>query len=106
MSGRKVDFFGTFLENLKTPTPSGSVNSPSAAGGAQSQPGPDPLNEVLKALRGGPLPAKNLIPLVGNSVSQFLAISSQLVDLGWVIRLDGDQLQLTDKGREVAAVLE
>jgi hypothetical protein len=61
--------------------------------------------EVLKALKDGEHSAKDLIPLVGNSASEFLTVSNQLVELGWVRRLDGDVLQLTDKGREIAELL-
>jgi hypothetical protein len=94
MPGRKIDFFGTFLENMKSP--------------ARAMPRAletDPLDEVLKALKDGEHSAKDLIPLVGNSASEFLTVSNQLVELGWVRRLDGDVLQLTDKGREIAELL-
>jgi hypothetical protein len=111
MSGRKIDFFGTFLDNLKPPSSAAAgagirgprLFSPSLSSAA---PGPDPLNEVLKALRHGDRPAKDLIPLVGRSVSEFLAIGDRLVELGWVRRVDGDVLQLTEKGHEVADLLE
>ncbi len=109
MSDRKADFFGTFLENLKQPAAptAGSANpasrgsSPNLAG---AEPGFDPLNDVLKALRQGGRSAKDLIPLVGKSVSQFLAVSDKLVELGWV-RMDGDVLQLTNEGRNIADLL-
>ena len=110
MSERKADFFGTFLENLKQPaSPNlGSTHQVSHSFSpnlAAAEPGVDPLNDVLKALRQGGRSAKELIPLVGRSVSQFLAVSDKLVELGWVRRMDGDVLQLTDEGREIADLL-
>jgi predicted transcriptional regulator len=90
MAQRKIDYFGTFLDSMKR-EPGQSA---------------DPANEVLKALRGGGLPAKNLIPLVGDSVSRFINVSERLMSQGWVQKMNGDVFALTDKGREVAAVLE
>jgi predicted transcriptional regulator len=89
MAERKIDYFGTFLESARR---------------AKEQ-STDPANEVLKALRGGELPAKSLIPLAGNSVTRFIDISEQLVKAGWVQKKDGDVFALTDQGREIAAVL-
>lgn len=89
MADRKIDYFGTFLDSMKR------------------EPGQeaDPANTVLKALKGGELPARALIPLVGNSISEFFRISGQLEDAGWVKKKEGDIFALTDKGREIAAVL-
>ena len=89
MADRKIDYFGTFLDSMQR---------------ASAQPA-DPANAVLKALRDGALPAKALIPLLGNSVSEFFRISEQLKEAGWVEKKDGDIFALTDKGREIAAVL-
>lgn len=90
MVERKIDFFGTFLDSMKRePTQSA-----------------DPANELLKALRGGGRPAKDLIAAIGSSVSQFISVSEQLLKQGWVQKMDGDIFALTDKGREVAAVLD
>ena len=72
MVGRKIDFFGTFLDSMKR----------------EPVPSTDPANAVLKALRSGGLPAKDLIPFVGNSVSRFISVSEQLVGLGWVQKMD------------------
>jgi len=89
MAERKIDYFGTFLDSMK--------REPGQAA--------DPANEVLKALRDGGLPAKDLIPLVGNSVTQFFSVSEQLVKAGWVQKMDGDVFALTNEGREIAAAL-
>lgn len=90
MAERKIDFFGTFLDSMKRKS-------------AQSA---DPANELLKALRNGRRPAKDLIAAIGSSVSQFITVSEQLLKQGWVQKMDGDIFALTDKGREVAAVLD
>ncbi len=90
MAERKIDFFGTFLDSMKRES-------------AQSA---DPANELLKALRNGRRPAKDLIAAIGSSVSQFITVSEQLLKQGWVQKMDGDIFALTDKGREVAAVLD
>ncbi len=89
MAERKIDYFGTFLDSTSR---------------AQAQ-RVDPANEVLKALRGGNLPARALIPIADNSVTRFIEVSEQLIKAGWVQKMDGDVFALTDQGREVAAVL-
>lgn len=112
MSERKTDFFGTFLENMRSSTPirpveplPGQFTTPPPGTQPRSQGEPDPRNAVLKALRHGGRPAKDLIPLAGNSVTTFLAISGELANLGWIIRRDSDMFELTDKGREVADIV-
>ena len=100
MVDRIVNYFGTFLESMKSATQ------------RQSEP-PDPtvkvssdsLDAVLKALRGGPLSAKDLIPLTGNSAGEFLNVRERLLTLGWAQIRDGDALELTREGDEVAALL-
>ena len=104
MEGRKIDYFGTFLENMKSPAPL-SQNATPARAAKPAAAGPDSLNDVLKSLRGGARGAKDLIPLTGNSASEFLAVRNQLVALGWASLVDGDALELTPKGDEVASVL-
>jgi predicted transcriptional regulator len=88
MAERKIDYFGTFLDSMK--------RGPQTA---------DAANEVLKALRGGGMPAKDLIPIAGNSVTRFFEITDRLVSAGWVTKMPGDVYALTDKGHEIAAVL-
>jgi predicted methyltransferase len=90
MSGRKIDYFGTFLDSMKSKPAGGDT---------------DPLNAVLKALQDGDRSAKDLLPLTGNSLSLFVEVSRKLIELGWAVRLDGDVLRLTDSGRNVAEVL-
>ena len=91
MSERKLDYFGTFLASGATsalpPTP------------------PDPMNAVLKALRSGPRPLKDLLPFTGYSLTAFLEARDQLTRLGLVEAADADALRLTDKGKEIVAVL-
>lgn len=89
MAERKIDYFGTFLDSMKR----------------ESGQATDPANTVLTALKGGALPARALIPLVGNSVSEFFRISAQLENAGWVKKEEGDVLALTDKGRAIADLL-
>jgi len=90
MAERKIDYFGTFLDSARR------TREQSA----------DPANAVLKALRGGALPAKSLLPLVGNSVTQLINVSEQLIKADWVQKQDGDVYALTERGREIAAVLD
>jgi len=91
MSGRKIDYFGTFLDSMQRET----------------EPATDPANVLLKALKGGARHAKDLIPLVGNSVSRFISVSDELSGRGWVQTTDGGvSYALTDKGREIADVLD
>ena len=71
MADRKIDYFGTFLENMKQ---SGPEAEPRQKAARRAFPGSDRLNEVLKSLRGGPRGAKDLLPLTGNSITEFLAI--------------------------------
>jgi predicted transcriptional regulator len=85
LSERKIDYFRTFLDSMKREQPEGL----------------DPANEVLKALRGGALQAKNLIPFAGNSVTRFIEISEQLIEQSWVQKKDPDVFALTDKGRRL-----
>ena len=127
MADRKIDYFGTFLESLKTgekfTTPrtseeaviSGAPVAPlsrpsegAVVGGAAPAPHqtPDPLNEIVKILQDGPLPAAKLIPLVDNSISQFLSVIARLTSMGWIRQSGGDLYELTPQGREIAAVLD
>ena len=91
MSERKLDYFGTFLASGATsampPTP------------------PDPMNAVLKALRSGPRPLKDLLPFTGYSLTAFLEARNRLSSLGLVETAGADELRLTDKGREIVSVL-
>jgi hypothetical protein len=66
MAGRRIDFFGTFLDSMKR----------------EPAPSTDPANAVLKALRSDGRPAQDPIPFVGNSVSRFISVSEQLAGLG------------------------
>lgn len=103
---RKTDFFGTFLDSMRSRAPASPVE-PLPGKRAVPVPGDvDPRNLVLKALKDGERSAKDLIPLTGNSISSFLDISSELIGLGWIIRRDTDIFELTAKGREVVAVLD
>jgi hypothetical protein len=110
MSGRKIDYFGTFLESMQSgqgstvrPT---ETTPPATTSGTTSTPGrPDPRNEVMKALRTGPCAAKDLIHITDNSVTSFLDIINDLQALGWVVRRDADVYELSDKGREIAGIL-
>jgi predicted transcriptional regulator len=89
MSGRKIDYFGTFLDSMtKKPAPA-----------------TDPANAVLKALRAGDKSADELIPHVGSSASRFISVTDQLINADW-IKKHGDLYSLTDAGRKVAAVLD
>ena len=92
---RKIDYFGTFLDKGETPR----APEPAEARAA------DPAKEVLRALRGGGLPGRALVPLVGN-LTDFLDLSTRLVDQGYVEKGDDDVFALTERGREIAAVLE
>jgi hypothetical protein len=112
MSERKTDFFGTFLESMRSSAPSrpaeplpGRPTTPPPVTQSPLQGELDPRNAVLKALRDGGRPAKDLIPLTGNSITTFLNVSTDLINLGWIIRRDPDIFELTDKGREVADIL-
>ncbi len=91
MAERKIDYFGTFLDN--------------SAKRAQAEKA-DPANEVLKALRGGSLAAAALIPLTDNSVSRFLEVSEQLIKADWVTKNEQTGMfELTPQGRQLAATL-
>jgi hypothetical protein len=103
-SGRKIDLFGTFLESARSMPRTAALGAAPPRMVVAAGAGPDPVNEMLKSLKEGDRFAKELIPLVGN-VTQYLAVSDKLVEMGWARRMDGDVLQLTDKGHEVAALL-
>jgi hypothetical protein len=91
---RKIDYFGTFLDK--------GAASRAEPAGAQAA---DPAKDVLRALRGGGLPGRALVPLVGN-LTDFLDLSARLVDQGYVQKGDDDMFALTERGREIAAVME
>jgi predicted methyltransferase len=94
---RKIDYFGTFLDSMRSREPAKSDTPPPVQGD---------VDAVVKALKDGARSAKDLIPLTGNSISAFLAISGQLIDLGWIVRRSSDVFELTAKGREIAEVLD
>ena len=98
MSERKIDYFGTFLDSMRS-------REAGAKSDMRTPPQAD-VDAVLRALKGGERSAKELIPLAGNSISAFLAISEQLINLGWIARRDADDFELTPKGREIAEVLD
>jgi hypothetical protein len=113
MAERKIDYFGTFLESMKssqrppeTSDPGASRSFETSSPAAKRSPDrPEALDAMLKALRGGPLSAKDLIPFTGNSASEFLNVRERLVALGWARLRDGDALELTPEGQEVARLL-
>lgn len=86
-SGRKTDYFGTFLNQASKSGPE------------------DPLNAALKELAKGERSLKDLLPLTGNSLTAFVQLRDKLVDLGLVQVTGGDTMQLTAKGRETADLL-
>ncbi|HXP76048.1 MAG TPA: hypothetical protein VN823_18040 [Stellaceae bacterium] len=97
----KTDYFGSFLDAMKRQS-SKPVTTPERA----SQPSIDPLNEILKALKSGDRSVKDLVGITGNSLSQLLSVVTQLTELGLVERSNTDMLRLTEKGRELVAVLD
>jgi hypothetical protein len=112
MSARKTDFFGSFLDAMKTtsvaPRQGPAQQAPATADAPAPPPLPaaDPLNEVLKALLPGEQSLRDLLGHAGNSLTLLLHVVGQLHELGLVQRLDGDRLALTEKGRDFASVVK
>ncbi|MBS0562003.1 MAG: hypothetical protein JSR21_18305 [Proteobacteria bacterium] len=83
-----ANLFGTFLDAY-------------AKSAAERRPG-DPVDAVLKELKGGARDAKDLLPLVGQSAGALLDVVSKIEGAGWVARDAQGRLLLTASGQQIA----
>ncbi len=97
MSDYKTNFFGSFLDTMKTPSaPLQSAEHPAAPQGV--------ADAVLQLLhdRQGPAKIEDLLPLTGFSVTALVDTINNLGSFGLVKR-EGNIVELTAAGTAVAA---
>lgn len=114
-----TNLFGTFLDEYAKSTAerkAGTTSStfstvplapvPAAPGVAPAaQAAPDPVDQVMKALRDGPREAKDLLPFVGNSAGQLLRVVGTITGAGWAATDETNRLALTADGRQIADLI-
>ena len=107
MATRNLNYFGTFVDTMKSQTPSSRDRRLSDWEPAQISNVSDPFNEVVKALsKKDGLGAKELVPITGYSISTFFEAADRLAKAGLVIISPTYTLNLTDNGRELAKNLK
>jgi hypothetical protein len=92
-SGKKSDYFGSFLGTL-------SDLGVSAAASAPGQ--PELLDRIITACLGGPRALGDLLA-PGDSIASLLGAIQTLQTIGYMTRRDGDIFELTPKGHDAAA---
>jgi len=101
---KTVDYYGTFLDASRSSAP-GNIQMAGVPAPPANQ---AVVDQVLIALRSAsPLSIKDLMPVAGYSFGALMGIVNSLQSMGLVVMTaNGDYLELTPKGSEIANLVQ